>query len=104
MSFLASRTKLPISTVTAAGEILNILVDDKLILVSTAHCLYVLTDDNYPAINEMKRDPGYTSCLLEVVQAEKGLSNGKGKEAAYEKSIALQVLVSGRFKRRLYPY
>ena len=83
---------------------MNVLVDIKILMIqSTAHCLYVLTDDNYPAINEVRRDAGYISCLLEIAHAKKGLPNGKGKEAADEKSIALQVLVSGGFGRWLYP-
>lgn len=105
MSFLASRSKLPITTVTAAGEILNALIRIALLkmgFVATAHCLYVLTDDNYPAMNDVRRDAGYISCLLEIARTEKGLPNGKGKEAADDKSIALQVLVSGGFELRLY--
>lgn len=80
MSFLASRDKLPISTVTAA-----------------AHCLYVLTDDNYPAINDLRSNAGYTSCLLEIARLRPGQSNGneKWKDTSDERFIAFQVLISG---------
>ncbi|KIM88980.1 hypothetical protein PILCRDRAFT_813980 [Piloderma croceum F 1598] len=78
MSFLASRDKLPVSTVTAA-----------------AHCLYVLTDDNYPAISDIRPNVAYTSCLLDIVRLGSGLSNGKGKDTLDERSVALPVLVSG---------
>ncbi|THG94495.1 hypothetical protein EW026_g6991 [Hermanssonia centrifuga] len=50
MSFLGSRSKLPVSTVTSAAQ-----------------CLYVLTDDNWPATNELRTNGAYTACLLSIV-------------------------------------
>ncbi|KAK7695114.1 hypothetical protein QCA50_002304 [Cerrena zonata] len=77
MSFLAARDKLPLSTVTSAAQ-----------------CLYVLTDDNPPATNEVRNDVAYTSCLLEIVQSGASI-NGKGKEVADERIVTLRVLCSG---------
>ncbi|KAF8921881.1 armadillo-type protein [Mucidula mucida] len=51
MSFLASREKLPLAPVTAAAQ-----------------CLYVLTDDNDPAIYEVKNNGEYISCLLSILR------------------------------------
>ncbi|KAJ3569733.1 hypothetical protein NP233_g4854 [Leucocoprinus birnbaumii] len=51
MSFLAARDKLPLGPV-----------------VSAAQCLYVLTDDNPPAISDVKSDASYLSCLLEIAR------------------------------------
>jgi hypothetical protein len=74
-------------------------------LSAVAHCLYVLTDDNYPAINEVRSNAAYTSCMLEVVRLESGLLDGKEKEIANKQSVTLSVLVSGMYLRnpfRLY--
>ena len=35
---------------------------------SEAQCLYVLTDDNYPAISDVKTDASYISCLLLIAR------------------------------------
>ena len=35
---------------------------------SEAQCLYVLTDDNYPAISDVKSDASYISCLLSIAR------------------------------------
>ncbi|PPQ64078.1 hypothetical protein CVT24_008891 [Panaeolus cyanescens] len=53
MSFLAAREHLPNGPVLAAAQ-----------------SLYVLTDDNIPAIKEVKSDAGYISCLLSIAQQE----------------------------------
>ncbi|KZP25341.1 ARM repeat-containing protein [Athelia psychrophila] len=79
MSFLAAREQLPIATVTAA-----------------AHCLYVLTDDNYLALNEVRSNAAYTSCLFDIARLPSLVPNGKGKETeANERTTTFQVLVSG---------
>ncbi|KAF7965179.1 hypothetical protein HWV62_36591 [Athelia sp. TMB] len=79
MSFLAARDQLPTATVTAA-----------------AHCLYVLTDDNFPATSEVRSNAAYTTCLLDVARLPSAMSNGKGKEVETdERSVTFQVLVSG---------
>ena len=35
---------------------------------SEAQCLYVLTDDNYPAILDVRTDASYISCLLSIAR------------------------------------
>ncbi|KAF5385007.1 hypothetical protein D9615_001213 [Tricholomella constricta] len=77
MSFLAARDKISLAPVTAA-----------------AHCLYVLTDDNYPAISDIRADAGYISCLLDIVRSTKAL-NGKAKVPLDPRSTTLKVLCSG---------
>ncbi|KII93991.1 hypothetical protein PLICRDRAFT_36208 [Plicaturopsis crispa FD-325 SS-3] len=78
MSFLGSRDKLPLSTATAA-----------------AHCLYVLTDDNRPIINELRSHASYTSCLLDIVRPEGTVSNGKGKDISEDPTTTFRVLSAG---------
>lgn len=77
MSFLAARAKLPIATVTAAAQ-----------------CLYVLTDDNQPAIDELRSNAAYSTCLLEIVHDEGGVT-GKDKEVFWDRMSTLKVLSSG---------
>ncbi|KAG2338386.1 ARM repeat-containing protein [Suillus weaverae] len=76
-SFLAARAKLPIATVTAAAQ-----------------CLYVLTDDNRPAIDELRSNAAYTTCLLEIVHNEGGVT-GKDGEVFWDRMTTLKVLSSG---------
>ncbi|KAG1810178.1 ARM repeat-containing protein [Suillus plorans] len=75
MSFLAARAKLPIATVTAAAQ-----------------CLYVLTDDNQPAIDELRSNAAYSTCLLEIVHDEDGV---KDKKIIWDRITTLKVLSSG---------
>lgn len=77
MSFLASRDKLPFAPVTSAAQ-----------------CLYVLTDDNYPAITDIRAYASYITCLLDIVRPSE-VSNGKGKEPSNQRSVMLGVLVAG---------
>ena len=35
---------------------------------SEAQCLYVLTDDNHPAISDVRTDAGYISSLLSIAR------------------------------------
>ncbi|KAJ7623345.1 armadillo-type protein [Roridomyces roridus] len=51
ISFLGARQKIPLATVTAAAQ-----------------CLYVLSDDNPPAIADLRADGGYIACLLSILQ------------------------------------
>ncbi|KAI0094380.1 armadillo-type protein [Irpex rosettiformis] len=82
MSFLGARDKLPISTVASA-----------------AHCLYVLTDDNYPAIQEVRSNGAYTACLLSVARPDENQkANGKGKAPSDDREVTLQVLCAGILK------
>ncbi|KAF9055965.1 armadillo-type protein [Panaeolus papilionaceus] len=53
MSFLSARGHLPLGPV-----------------LSAAQSLYVLTDDNVPAIKEVKNDASYIACLLSIAQQE----------------------------------
>ncbi|EPT03355.1 hypothetical protein FOMPIDRAFT_1040483 [Fomitopsis schrenkii] len=80
MSFLASGDRLPLSTVTSAAQ-----------------CLYVLTDENPPAVEEVRSNAPYSSCILSIVQSREALpqANGKNKELADDRSLALQVLCCG---------
>jgi hypothetical protein len=61
-----------------------------------AHCLYVLTDDNYPAISDIRADASYLTCLLDIVRPRE-VSYGKGKEPSDQRSVTLGVLVAGAF-------
>ena len=105
MSFLAAKDQLPLSTVTSAGE--HLLVDlCKCSLRSQGHhgismeiaqCLYVLTDENYPIIEEVRSNAEYTACLLAIVRASETApkANGKGKDTSDARSDALRVLCCG---------
>lgn len=97
MSFLASRENLPLSTVTSAGMRLpsRVALSQELTPFS-AQCLYVLTDDNYPASSEIKSNSSYSACLLEIAQARGNLPSAKGKSAkAEERATTLCVLACG---------
>ncbi|KAG2022828.1 hypothetical protein CC2G_000548 [Coprinopsis cinerea AmutBmut pab1-1] len=76
MSFLSSKDSLHIAPVTAAAQ-----------------CLYVLTDDNRPAIVELRSDANYISCLLSIAKAEFSV-NGKQKELD-PRVVTLSVLAAG---------
>lgn len=96
-SFLAARDKLPLSTVTSAGDLHHRL----LVLEKTdehlAQCLYVLTDDNAPAVNAVRSNFAYLSCLHEIAMAQDALRDPKGKApASEERAITLSILACGR--------
>ncbi|KAI8990655.1 ARM repeat-containing protein [Trametes punicea] len=80
MSFLASRDKLPLSTVYSAAQ-----------------CLYVLTDENPPIIEEVRSNAEYTACLLAIVRSDQTVtkSNGKDKDTSGARATALRVLICG---------
>lgn len=63
----------------------------------SAQCLYVLTDDNEPAIVTLKSDAGYISCLLSIAQPPDESANGKGKDLNDHRQITLRVLSSGEY-------
>lgn len=56
----------------------------------------MLTDDNYPAIADIRADAGYVTSLLDIVRPSE-VSNGKGKEPSDQRSVMLGVLVAGKF-------
>lgn len=80
MSFLASRDKLPVLTVTSAAQ-----------------CLYVLTDENVPMIQELRSNAAYTACLLSVVQSDEPIPhvNGKNKAVPDDRALTFRVLCCG---------
>jgi len=57
---------------------------------SLAQCLYVLTEENDPAIEELRMNSGYISCLLNVVQD--GTSTNSD-----ERVVTLRTLACGSF-------
>ena len=86
MSFLAARNRLPLAPVTSAGT----CIQKKIIrftndVRSKAQCLYVLTDDNYPAISDVKTDASCISCLLSIAR----------EVNADPRTVTLSVLAAG---------
>ncbi|TCD71129.1 hypothetical protein EIP91_012077 [Steccherinum ochraceum] len=83
VSFLAARDKLPLTTVTSAAQ-----------------CLYVLSDDNFAAVGEIRANAAYTACLLSIGKPDDAptVTNGKGKEVSNERQTALRVLCCGILK------
>ncbi|KAF9786699.1 ARM repeat-containing protein [Thelephora terrestris] len=70
MSFLVQRKKLPLSAVASAAQ-----------------CLYVLTEDNPPAAEELRTNGSYTSALLSIAQGQLASDDIRG--------MALKVLSAG---------
>lgn len=100
MSFLASREKLPISTVTSAGATNNLILPAALtpfdpLCSCAAQCLYVLTDDNPFAIDELRTNAAYTACLLSLIDTNPQ-PNEKGKDIADDRVTTLRVLCCGK--------
>ena len=90
------------STVTSAGTSLvfkNTEYAQRFIpLLSPAQCLYVLTDDNPPAIDELRSNGAYVACLLTIARPEQPGSaqeTKKGKARDAEREAALSVLSAG---------
>ncbi|KAF9015727.1 armadillo-type protein [Cyathus striatus] len=81
MSFVASRDNLPISTV-----------------LSAAQCLYVLTDDNYPAITDVRADGSYLTCLLDIARADVPQDISRSKDV---RPTTLRVLAAGILRNLL---
>lgn len=76
MSFLASRDRLPSAPVTSAAQ-----------------CLYVLTEDNPPAVKEVRSNTAYISCLFEIARSEP-----RGKEdsqISQERAVTQRLLACG---------
>ncbi|KAF7290517.1 ARM repeat-containing protein [Mycena indigotica] len=75
VSFLAAHDKIPLAPVTAA-----------------AHCLYVLTDDNPPAIDQIRVDATYIACLMSFLAPDNDQNDPKEKDP---RTTTLRVLASG---------
>ena len=54
---------------------------------SEAQCLYVLTDDNYPAISDVRTDASYISSLLSIARLVNTNTNPR--------TVTLSVLATG---------
>jgi hypothetical protein len=54
-----------------------------------------LTDDNQPAIDELRSNAAYSACLLEIVRSG-DTARGKDKEVIGDRLVMLKVLVSGK--------
>ncbi|KAF9486484.1 ARM repeat-containing protein [Pholiota conissans] len=78
MSFLAAKDKLPLSTVTSAAQ-----------------SLYVLTDDNYPAITDVRTDASYLSILFSIAPQE---APQTPEVKADPRSTTLAVLAAGTLR------
>ncbi|KAK7018558.1 ARM repeat-containing protein [Favolaschia claudopus] len=81
MSFLAARTKIPLAPVTAAAQ-----------------CLYVITDDNYPAIADVRSDGSYIACLMSIINPDPNEPTTRGKasgDCPDPRAVTLRVLASG---------
>ncbi|KZT30974.1 ARM repeat-containing protein [Neolentinus lepideus HHB14362 ss-1] len=76
MSFLASRDKLPSAPVTSAAQ-----------------CLYVLTEDNPPAVNNVRSDAAYVSCLFDITRSEAKAS--EANQDSEERAVILRLLTCG---------
>lgn len=69
-----------------------------------AQCLYVLTDENPPVVEEVRSNAEYAACLLAVVRSTDSpttTTNGKKKEVSDERAPAFRVLCCGAYPRRL---
>lgn len=97
MSFLSSRDKLPVSTVVAAGSYFAaaLLSSRPIDFIRAAQCSYVLTDDNQAAIDEVRHDAAYSSCLLDILRGNQHDPKGKGKDLSEDRFETLKVLCCG---------
>ena len=111
MSFLSSRDRLPLPTVTSAGasrgfNSFNALsysqrADGFWRLLPpwgfcAAQCLYVLTEENMPVADAVRANFSYASCLLEIAKTRGGVQEVDGKDAAAEeRAVSLGILACG---------
>ena len=76
---------------------------------SVAQCLYVLTEDNQPAVEEIRTNSTYLACLLAAARASSTESGSPkkekakvkeeekdGKEFAEERAVSIKILCSGQ--------
>lgn len=88
MSFLVYRGKLPLSVVASAGGYYcRTSAVEPSPIKPTAQCLYVLTEDNPPAAEELRANGSYTSVLLSITRDQQVVDDVKG--------LTLQVLTTG---------
>jgi len=86
MAFLTNRDKIPVNAAVAAAQ-----------------CLYVLSDDNDPVINAIKKNQEYISCLLGIVNSTTSNEIGDGDGMKVDEPIddermtMLKVLACGMF-------
>jgi hypothetical protein len=59
--------------------------------LTAAQCLYVLTDDNFPAVREIRFDAGYVTCLMEITK------EAYQPEVVDQRAVMLRVLVAGEY-------
>jgi hypothetical protein len=97
MSFLAAREKIPLAPVTAAGACVYLISIQAIDLLPAAQCLYVLTDDNYPAISDVRSDGSYIACLMSIINPDENSPTGKSAECPDPRAVTLRVLASGKF-------
>ena len=99
------------SAVIAAGKDQSFLTCYCLVIEYIAQCLFVLSDDNDPAIESLRTDSDHVSCLVQIIHSNQlpanatsnGISKGtqpKNDELAeaveHNRRVALRVLVCGR--------
>ncbi len=62
-----------------------------------AQCLYILTDENSPIIEEVRSNAESTACLLATVRTTEAAvkTNGKGKDTSDIRADSLRVLCCG---------
>ncbi|KAF8527379.1 ARM repeat-containing protein [Hysterangium stoloniferum] len=78
LSFLQARDHLPLSTVNSAAQ-----------------CLYVLTEDNDPAIEAIRSESSYVNCLVEIAQSENPTNLSSEENNKRTRWLTLRVLASG---------
>ena len=66
-----------------------------------AQSLYVLSDDNQPAISDLRANSGYLTCLMDIVQSDQK-PHGKEKEPADPRSLMLRVLAAGIYSSNIH--
>jgi hypothetical protein len=96
VAFLQAHEHLPLSTVNAAGIFCS--PDPNVMCVVDplpAQCLYVLTEDNDPAIETLRSESSYVSTLLEIAKAEAPSISISEEGNKGTRWVTLRVLVSG---------
>ncbi|PIL31313.1 hypothetical protein GSI_06011 [Ganoderma sinense ZZ0214-1] len=71
--------------------------DTHKVSMGIAQCLYILTDENSPIIDEVRSNAEYTACLLAIVRTPEAAvkANGKGKDTSDVRTDSLRVLCCG---------